>query len=173
MGAGFRVMRISKKEPKMKTAASWRFRTGVTLIAIGWICPLFIPLVTNSTLTTEWKTALSGFLLVVGPEVLSLLAIAILGKDGFNYLKEKVFAVLRRAAPSAKVSRTRYRAGLAIWALLVVYGWLVSYAPDLVPGYSENRIALNFAADFLFVVSLFVLGGDFWEKFRALFTYDS
>jgi hypothetical protein len=156
----------------MQSTASWRFRLGVALIAIGWICPLFIPLVTNSTLPTELKTALSGLLLVVGPEVLSPLAIAILGKDGFNYLKEKVFALLRRAAPSAKVSRTRYRAGLAIWAFLIAYGWLVSYAPHLVPGYSEHRIALNLTADFLFIVSLFVLGGDFWEKFRALFTYD-
>jgi hypothetical protein len=157
---------------EVKTVAGWRFKTGVALIAIGWICPLFIPLVTKSTLSTEWKTALSGFLLVVGPEGLSLLAIAILGKDGFNYLKERVFAFFRRAAPSAKVSRTRYRAGLAIWALLFVYGSFVWYAPDLIPGYLENRIAMNLTADFLFIVSLFVLGGDFWEKFRALFTYD-
>jgi hypothetical protein len=156
----------------VKFTATWRFRTGVALIALGWICPLFIPLVTKSTLSTEWKTALSGFLLVVGPEALSLLAIAVLGKDGFNYLKEKVFALLRRAAPTAKVSRARYRAGLAIWALLFIYGSLVWYAPDLVPGYSEHRIALNLTADFLFIVSLFVLGGDFWQKFRALFTYD-
>ncbi len=157
----------------MKPPTSWRFRTGVTLIAIGWICPLFIPFVTKSTLSTEWKTALSGVLLVVGPEVLSVIAIAILGKDGFNYLKEKVFALLRRAAPTAKVSRTRYRAGLAIWALLFIYGSFVWYAPHLVPGYSEHRIALNLSADFLFIVSLFVLGGDFWEKFRALFIYDA
>ncbi len=157
----------------MKPPTSWRFRTGVTLIAIGWICPLFIPFVTKSTLSTEWKTALSGVLLVVGPEVLSVIAIAILGKDGFNYLKEKVFALLRRAAPTAKVSRTRYRAGLAIWALLFIYGSFVWYAPHLVPGYSEHRIALNLSADFLFNVSLFVLGGDFWEKFRALFIYDA
>jgi hypothetical protein len=166
-------MNTLNTEPKVKFTASWRFRTGVTLIAIGWICPLFIPFVTRSTLSTEWKTALSGFLLVVGPELLSLTAIAILGKDGFNYLKEKVFAVLRRAAPSAKVSRARYRAGIAMWALLFVYGSFVWYAPHLVPGYAENRIELNLTADFLFIVSLFVLGGDFWEKFRALFIYDT
>jgi hypothetical protein len=156
----------------VKFTTSWRFRTGVTLIAMGWICPLFIPLVTQSALSTEWKTALSGFLLVVGPEVLSILAIAILGKDGFNFLKEKVFALLRRAAPTAKVSRTRYRAGLAIWVLLFIYGSFVWYAPHLVPGYSEHRIAMNLTADFLFIASLFVLGGNFWEKFRALFIYD-
>jgi hypothetical protein len=155
------------------STVNWRYRTGVTLIAIGWICPLFIPLVTKSTLSTEWKTALSGFLLVVGPEVLSVLAIAILGKEGFNILKEKVFALLRRAAPTAKVSRTRYRAGLAIWALLFIYGSFVWYAPHLVPGYSEHRVAMNLSADFLFIASLFVLGGDFWEKFRSLFIYDS
>jgi hypothetical protein len=118
----------------VKPKSSWRFRIGVTLIAIGWICPLFIPLVTKSTLSTEWKTALSGVLLVVGPEVLSVLAIAILGKEGFNILKEKVFALLRRAAPTAKVSRTRYRTGLAIWALLFIYGSFVWYAPHQVPG---------------------------------------
>ena len=156
----------------MEVTSSWRFRLGVALIALGWICPLFIPLVTNSTLSTEWKTVLSGVLLVGGPEILSLLAIAILGKDGFNYLKEKVFALLRRAAPSAKVSRTRYRAGLFIWAFLFVYESFVWYAPHLVPGYAEHRIALNLTTDFLFIVSLFVLGGDFWEKFRALFSYD-
>jgi hypothetical protein len=157
----------------MKLTARGRYRIGVTLIAIGWICPLFIPLVTNSTLPTEWKTGLSGFLLVAAPEGLSLLAIAIMGKDGFNYLKERVFAVLRRAAPSAKVSRARYNTGLAVLVLLFVYGSFVWYAPHLVPGYTEHRVALNLTADFLFIVNLFVLGGDFWAKFRALFIYDS
>ena len=61
------------------------------------------------------KSFVSGALLIGAPEVFSLVSIAILGKDGFNYLKEKIFALLRRAAPSAKVSRTRYRIGLAIW----------------------------------------------------------
>ena len=28
-------------------------------------------------------------------------------------------------------------------------------------------------ADAIFVVNLFVLGGDFWDKLRALFVYDA
>ena len=63
-------------------------------------------------------------------------------------------------------------AGLFIWAFLFVYGSFVWYAPHLIPGYAGHRIALNLTTDFLFIVSLFVLGGDFWEKFRALFSYD-
>ena len=40
-------------------------------------------------------------------------------------------------------------------------------------GVTLIAIALNLTADFLFIVSLFVLGGDFWEKFRVLFIYDA
>ena len=32
---------------------------------------------------------------------------------------------------------------------------------------------MNLAADFLFLITLFVLGGDFWEKLRALTLYDA
>ncbi len=60
-----------------------------------------------------------------------------------------------------------------MWALLVLYGSFIWYAPDLIPGYDENRIVMNLVADFLFIVSFFVLGGDFWDKFRALFIYDA
>jgi hypothetical protein len=47
------------------------------------------------------------------------------------------------------------------------------YIPDLIPGYAEHRMAMNLAADFLFILTLFVLGGDFWEKLRSLFLYDA
>lgn len=151
----------------------WRFRIGIGFFAIGWICPLFIPLVTTSSLSGEWKTTISGLLLVGGPELFSFVSIAILGKDGFNYLKARVFGFFRRAAPAARVSRTRYRTGLIMWAFLALYGVFIFYAPDLIPGYDENRLVMNLVADFLFVVSFFVLGGDFWDKFRALFIYEA
>ena len=157
----------------MTATVSWRYRIGTALFVLGWICPLFIPLVTSSSLSAEMKSFVSGALLIGAPEVFSLVSIAILGKDGFNYLKEKIFALLRRAAPSAKVSRTRYRIGIAIWGLLFVYGSFVWYSPHLVPGYADHRIAMNVAADATFIFSLFVLGGDFWEKFRALFIYEA
>jgi hypothetical protein len=78
-----------------------------------------------------------------------------------------------RAAPKARVSRMRYRIGLVIWALLAVSGLFIFYMPDLIPGYNENRLIMNLAADFLFLASFFVLGGDFRDKFRALFIYEA
>jgi hypothetical protein len=32
---------------------------------------------------------------------------------------------------------------------------------------------MNMTADFLLVITLFILGGEFWEKLRALFIYDA
>jgi hypothetical protein len=151
----------------------WSFRFGLFFFVLGWVCPLFIPLVTNLNLTTETKTLLSGFLLIGAPEIFSVISIIILGKSGFNYIKSKAFAFFKKVAPQAEVSRMRYRVGLFMLLLHVIYANITFYAPDIILGYSESRVTMNLIADFLFIVTLFVLGGDFWEKLRALFIYDA
>jgi hypothetical protein len=151
----------------------WRFRLGLIFFVLGWLCPLFIPLVTRSDLPIETKTLLSGFLLIGVPEIFSLVSIVILGKSGFDYIKTNVFAFLKLAVPQGPVSRIRYRIGLFMLLPHFIYGSFIFYAPDLIPGYSDARITMNLSADFLFLVTLFVLGGDFWDKLRALFLYDA
>ena len=151
----------------------WRFRIGIFFFVLGWVCPLFIPLVTASNLPAGWKTSISGLLLVGGPELFGFAAIFFLGKSGFNYIKSKVMTFLRRYGAPRVVSRARYRFGLAILILLTVFGSFIYYAPDLIPGYRENRLVMNLVADFLFVASFFILGGEFWDKFRALFIYEA
>jgi hypothetical protein len=151
----------------------WRFRLGLTFFALGWICPLFVPLVTSSSLSTETKTLLSGLLIIGVPEIFSVISIVFLGKDGFNYVKEKIFTFLKRVVPQGEVSRFRYRIGLFMLFLHVIYANLIFYSPHLIKGYDENSMVMNMCADVLFIVTLFVLGGNFWEKLRALFIYDA
>jgi len=155
------------------TPTGWRLRLGLFFFVIGWICPLFVPLVTTLDLPAETKTLLSGFLLIGAPEIFSVISIIILGKSGFNYIKYKTFAFLKKAAPQGEVSRMRYRFGLFMLLLHVIYANFTFYAPDSILGYSENRITMNLIADFLFIVTLFVLGGNIWEKLRALLLYDA
>jgi hypothetical protein len=64
-----------------------------------------------------------------------------------------------------------HRCGLVVFLLPIAFSYCTFYAPELIPGYDENRIALNVAADLVFISSFFVLDGDFWDKFRALFVY--
>jgi hypothetical protein len=165
-------LNVTKKREE-RTPGGWGFRLGLLLFVAGWICPLFIPLVTYASIPTQTKALLSGFLLIGAPEIFTILSIIILGKSGFDFIKRKVFAFFRKAAPSGEVSRIRYKAGLLMLLLHVIYANFIFYAPELIPGYSENRITMNLTADFLFLVTLFVLGGDFWDKLRALVLYDA
>jgi hypothetical protein len=151
----------------------WRFRLGVSFFALGLMCPLFVPLVATSGLSTEWKTVLSGILMLGIPEVLWVVAVAVMGKAGFDFMKARVFGFLKRHAVPRTVSRTRYRVGLALFLLPLLFGWLAPYGPGAIPGYEGQRFAVNLAGDLLLLTSLFVLGGDFWEKLRALFVYEA
>ena len=151
----------------------WRFRLGIFFFVLSLISPVFIPLVNATALPLEGKTALSGLLVVGIPQLLTFLAIVFLGKSGFNYIKGKMFGSLKRYAFPSVVSRTRYRIGLVMFLLPLLFGWLAPYAPQLLPGYEAHRFAVNFTGDLLLLASLFVLGGDFWDKVRALFVYEA
>jgi hypothetical protein len=53
----------------------------------------------------------------------------------------------------------------------LLYGWLAPYAPDLKAGLEMQTFPSNIVGDLVFVGSFFVLGGDFWDKVRALFIH--
>jgi len=90
----------------------WRFRIGVGLLVLGLICPFLILLVTASSLSTEWKTLISGLLLVGGPEIITFVAVVFLGKEGFNCVKSRLIAFFKYTARHTRLSRTGYRTDL-------------------------------------------------------------
>ena len=151
----------------------WRFPVGLAIFIVGFISPVFIPVVIASGLSTAWKTAISELLAAGIPEVFSVVAIAIIGKSGFNYIKGRLSAFLKKHGPPDVVSRTRYHIGLVMFVLPLLFGWLAPYAPNLIPGYDAHRLAVNLLGDIMFVSSLFVLGGDFGDKVRSLFMHEA
>ena len=153
--------------------AGWRFRLGLIVLVVGWLSPLCIPLITATELPTRWKTIISGALAVGIPEVFTVAAIAIMGKSGYNLIKERIFSFLKKHGPPDRVSLMRYRIGLVMFALPVVFGWLGPYGTHLIPGYEAHRFVVSLIGDVMFVASLFVLGGDFWDKIRALFSHSA
>ena len=151
----------------------WRFRFGMIVFAVGFLSPLLIPVVAATDLSTKWKAVISGLLSVGIPELFSIVAIALMGKSGFNYLKTRIFIFLKRHAPPDMVSPTRYRIGLVMFVLPLLFGWFAPYLPDLVPGYELQSFWINIAGDLMLVCSLVVLGGDFWDKLRSLFIHSA
>ena len=144
---------------------------GGTLFLVGWLCPLFVPVVAACDLPTAWKAAASGVLLVGLPELLTLAAIAVLGQSGYQYLKGRLLTALKRYGPPESVGPTRYKIGLVLFVVPLFLGFLEPYLGHLVPGLAENRVVFCVACDLLFLSSLFVLGGEFWDKLRALFVH--
>jgi hypothetical protein len=155
-----------------KPQAGWRFRLGLIIFVVGFASPLLIPLVTASGLSTQWKTIISGALAVGIPELFSIVAVAIMGKSGFDYMKERFFTLLKKHGPPERVGRTRYRIGLVMFCLPLLLGWPEPYFRHI-SGFEAHRLLVAVIGDLLLVSSLFVLGGEFWDKVRALFIRDA
>lgn len=147
---------------------------GVVFIA-GFAAPLSVPVVAASGLSAEWKTALSGLLIVGIPELAMVTAATIMGKDGFELLtggfKRRVSKFFKDYGPAEQVSRVRYRIGLVMFTVPILIGWVAPYLGHHIPGYEGNELAYAIFGDVLLFFSLFVLGGEFWDKLRSLFVH--
>ena len=155
-----------------QTQSVWPLRLGAIVFVVSFCSPfVLVPLVVASNLSAEWKTTLSGFFAVGLPEVGMFAAVAIMGKPGFEMVKRRLLAPLARFLPADRVSRTRYRVGLTMFSIPLLYGWLGPYFEPLVG--LETGWVWHASFDLVFIASFFVLGGEFWDKIRALFRYDA
>lgn len=146
---------------------------GLAVFIVAILSPLFIPLIIQLDISPELKAIISGFLVFGLPEIGILLAVAILGKDGFVYLKSRLLFWLKRTVISTGVSRFRYRFGIILFSTTFFISFLIPYINYFSTApVQKNHYYLNFLLDFLFLISLFILGGNFWDKLRSLFLYD-
>jgi hypothetical protein len=160
--------------PDVDVPPRGRLALGGSILVVGLLCPLLVPLATASGLPAGWRATLSGLLLLGIPEVFMLAAVAVMGKAGYAYLKARALGFLKRhVAPPDTVGRTRYRIGLVMFLLPVLYGWLGPYVRHVLPDSDAGGLWPHLGGDLIFVASLFVLGGDFWDKVRALFVHEA
>lgn len=153
-------------------SAKGRLYAGGIIFITGFLSPLLVPLVAVSPLPAGWKTTISGLLLVGVPELAMFIAAAVMGKEGFVVLKQSLSRFLgKHFAPPATVSQTRYRVGLVLFSIPVLYGWLAPYISAYFLVFDEYRIEFAIIGDLLLLCSLFILGGEFWDKLRALFVH--
>jgi len=146
---------------------------GTIVFVSGFLTPLFIPLVVSSELSTGLKSVISGLLAFGIPELFMIIAAGILGKSGFNYLKKYIRLVFRIYGPPDTVSKARYSAGLIMFFIPVIFALILPYLINTIGFVKENYLTIAIGSDILLVLSLFVLGGDFWDKLRSLFIHRS
>lgn len=148
--------------------AGWRYRAGWIFFILSFVLPLVglgVPFLGFDKATT---VLLTGVLLAGGPEVAIVIAVALWGRETFNYFMGRTKGLLRKLAPATYVSPGRYRLGLVLFVGSFFPSWVFAYAPHWIS--DAARIPVLAAADLVFILSFFVLGGEFWARVRALFT---
>src|SRR5262245_5612250 len=101
----------------------WRFYAGMTALVLAVILPLGAFIVPMLGLPLAQSALLVGVLVAGGPEVLCVAAIALLGKETFQYLAHHAKLAFRRAVVERPASKARYYVGLAI----ILLSWLPAY----------------------------------------------
>lgn len=162
---------MSTEKPKQPNKL--RFAAGISLLVLSFTLPFGSVWVLGSNLDPASKALFVGLLTFGGPEIFGIAAIALLGKECFDFLHARVFGFLSKLAPSGSVSKTRYMIGLALFLLSYIPSVVYAYLPQIIPDNSPGRLYFSISADLTFIVSLFILGGDFWDKLRALFIYEA
>ena len=170
--------------------SSWRYRLGLVLFfgafPIFFATPVVVPMLGLST--GESAALMGGILLAV--EVLWLASIPLLGKQGFEAVKQRAFGWLKLS--SSPVSQARHRFGVALLfgsILLDVLLNLVLVGTDLLvlgaDAPTKQLLGLTFgeqATIFVsvqilttvgIVASLFILGAEFWERLKAAFEWQA
>lgn len=163
----------SAKPAMVPPPSGWRLKLGFVLVVSSLFSAAFIPVIAALPLSTELKATISGLLVFGIPQCLMVLAVILVGKSGFAYIKDRVFGSFKRLAPPQTVSRTRYRIGLVMFCLPLVLAFVGPYADALMLGLGASEWQFGLIGDVLFVASFLVLGGDFWDKLRALFIHDA
>ena len=69
------------------------------------------------------------------------------------------------------MSRTRYTIGLVMFTTPLAFGWVSPYVAQHLPGFSDSHLIYAIPFDVILLISLFVLGGAFWDKLRSLFLH--
>ena len=148
-----------------------RLIIGGMIFVAGFASPAFIPLLLSSGFPDWLIAGLSGLLAFGIPEVFMVMAVAILGKSGFAYFKKILGKHLKPLAPPDEVSRARYNVGLILFTLPILFGLLLPYLNLEFHFMQDIRFFLYPVSDLMIISSLFILGGNFWDKLRSLYIH--
>jgi hypothetical protein len=168
---------VKPNEPQNETVKrDWKFYLGLALLVFSAIPICTVELVMLLPLTKTQALSLGAVYLASG-EGAFLLAVALLGKPFIQAVKSKIKAFLSRpkdAAPAGPIGKTRHYVGVSLF--------LLSFSPYVITEIAILFVNLDAAGlrillilllsgDVMCVVSLLVLGEEFWGRLQALFRW--
>ncbi len=160
----------------MAVEKNWKYYLGIVLFVYS-----FIPICTAEIVffLPISKAAAASFVVVyLGSGELSFIgAVALLGKPFVNAIKAKIkafFLPSRISGPPKPIGKTRHYVGVALFFVsLLPYPGIEAMLLLSDPARINLTmlLAVMLLGDLLFIVSLFILGGEFWERLKKLFLW--
>ncbi|MFW2368450.1 MAG: hypothetical protein ACN4GW_18695 [Desulforhopalus sp.] len=178
---------VKKTETAVATdfTKTWRYKAGLTLIIVGngiLLMGIVMPALGAGAGTVGT--------MVIGGEIISLASIVFLGKEGFKAIKNKAMGFIK-STYTGSVGPTRHYIGISFLIINVVIHYIVALylwdafgastattSPPVVWGLDFNQQEsvvswLFLVAEITFLSSIYILGGDWWEKFRNMIVWSA
>ena len=166
---------------------NWRIKLGTWMFYLPFVmffgAPVIIPLIGFSA--SQAAAIIGG--IIVAAEVIWFASIPLLGKEGFKQMKSQAFSLLKPI--SGPISKSRHQVGVWMFTIgiisqillgiAVVSAYFIVGAEDpsvTVIGLSFEQQAIAYssiqmAAIACVVISVYVLGTDFWGRLNGSFEW--
>ena len=149
----------------MQEKKGMKYKIGMGFIILGIFSPLIGLAVPLLNLSTETTTALVTFFMVGGPEIFLIAGAALAGKQAIEAIKKDFFQY---------AGKIRYQFGLILFVTTVLVNWVFVYF-NLLEDYAfdiNTRLMVTLCIDVITIISIFVMGPEFFEKVKRLATWE-
>ena len=150
----------------MENKTSVRCKIGIGFVVFGAILPIFGFIVPFFGFSDAVSAAIIGFFIIGGPELCLIIGVALAGKEAVGLVKKELFR------PAGK---TRYRIGLVLLCVSILSNWILAYAAvtQLLLWTLHTQLYTMVSLDIVTIASLIILGPEFFDKFKKLFTCEA
>ncbi len=172
------LKRNKEMDQNIEIKKNWKYYLGITLFIFSWI-----PYISSGILLfleiPPGKLFGIITILIASSEISFVISIVLLGKTFIKILKTKILGIFFRnkeVQPAKLISKTRYYIGIILLLLSLTPDFSVDIL--LLFGYpkTDSGHVYMFIGSLLgytvFIISLFVLGSDFWERAKKLFYWN-
>jgi len=155
-----------------------RLYIGIIILVLALAMPIWGSIIVSLLgLSPGISAILVGLSIAGGPDLLLVIAAAVMGKDSMNFVLGKIGKWFKRNFKLAEnVSKNRYIFGLILFWGSILIRWAIGFLKPISitqTGGTDWGLYILIAFEILLVISIFVLGADYWEKLGALFRWNT
>ena len=161
--------------PEVKSKS--RLYIGIIILVLALAMPIWGSILVGLIGFSPGISAiLIGLSIAGGPDLLLVIAAAVMGKDSMNYVLGKIGKWFKRNFKLAEnVSKKRY-----IWRIILFWGsilvrWAIGFLKPISivrTGGPDWGFYILIVFEVVLIISIFVLGADYWEKLGSLFRWN-